>query len=170
MIDLRKVVKKCLPDILVIEETKLNSGFKTENFLINNYQKPIRRDRNEFGGGLMHFFRKGVVCNRVPAFESLNNELICPDLLVCKKKWIIFSIYRPPEASNLELFFRELSFSLNSALDKYENVIIMGDININTHDTQHPGYTRLISFCDVFGMSNLVKGKTCLHQKSQFIN
>ena len=37
----------------------------------------------------------------------------------------------------------------------------MGDININTHDTQHPGYTRLISFCDVFRLSNLVKDKTC---------
>ena len=28
------------------EETKLNADFKTESFLINNYQKPIRRDRN----------------------------------------------------------------------------------------------------------------------------
>ena len=37
----------------------------------------------------------------------------------------------------------------------------MGNININTHDTQHPGYIRLISFCDVFGLSNSVKDKTC---------
>ena len=39
--------------------------------------------------------------------------------------------------------------------------MIMGDINIDTHDIQHPGYTKLISFCDVFGLSNLVKDKTC---------
>ena len=81
--------------------------------------------------------------------------------MVCKKRWPIFSIYRPPDASNLELFFRELSFLLNSALDKYDNVMIMGDINIDTHGFQHPGYTKLISFCDVFGLSNLVKDKTC---------
>ncbi len=155
------VVERCLPDILVIEETKLNSDFKTEAFLIKNYQKPIRRDRNEFGGGLMQFVRKGVVCNRVSAFESPYIEIICSDLMVCKKRWAIFSIYRPPDASNLELFFRELSFFLNSALDKYDNVMIMGDINIDTHDFQHPGYTKLISFCDVFGLSNLVKDKTC---------
>ena len=85
MIDLRLVVEKCLTDILVIEETKINSDFKTEIILINNYQKPIRRERNEFGGGLMQFVRKGVVCNRVPVFESLTNEIICSDLLVCKK-------------------------------------------------------------------------------------
>ena len=159
--DLRLIMERCLPDILVIEETKLNSDFKTETFLINNYQKPIRRDRNEFGGGLMQFVRKGVLCNRVLTFEGPSIELICSELTVCKKKWIIFSIYRPPDAANLELFFRELSFSLNSALDKYDNVMIMGDIKIDTHDIQHPGYTKLISFCDVFGLSNLVKDKTC---------
>ena len=95
MIDLRLVAEKCLSDILVIEETKLNSDFETEVFLINNYQKPIRRDSNEFGGGLMQFVRKGVVFNRVPIFESLTNEIICSNLLVCKMEWIIFSIYRP---------------------------------------------------------------------------
>ena len=45
-------------------------------------------------------------------------------------------------ASNLEIFFRELSSSLNSAIDKYDNVLIMGDINIDTHGIQHPGYTK----------------------------
>ena len=37
----------------------------------------------------------------------------------------------------------------------------MGDINIDTHDYHYPGYTKLISFCDIFGLSNLVKDKTC---------
>ena len=161
IIDLRLIMERCLPDILVIEETKLNSDFKTETFQINNYQRPIRRDRNEFGGGVMQFIRKGVVCNRLPTLESLTLELICSELTVCKKKWVIFSIYRPPDAANLELFFKELSLSLNSALDKYDNALIMGDINIDTHDTQHPGHAKLISFCDVFGLSNLVKDKTC---------
>ena len=37
----------------------------------------------------------------------------------------------------------------------------MGDINIDTQDIQHPRYSKMISFCDVFGLSNLVKDKTC---------
>ena len=36
--DLRFVMERCVPDIMVIEETKLSSEFKTESFLINNYQ------------------------------------------------------------------------------------------------------------------------------------
>ena len=48
--DFRFVMERCLLDISVIEETKLSSVFLTESFLTSNYQKPIRQDRNEFGG------------------------------------------------------------------------------------------------------------------------
>lgn len=36
--DLRLVMERCLPDLLVIQETKLTSDFKTESFVVNNYQ------------------------------------------------------------------------------------------------------------------------------------
>ena len=38
IIDLRILMERCLPDLLVIEETKLSSDFKTDTFLVNNYQ------------------------------------------------------------------------------------------------------------------------------------
>ena len=38
--------------------------------------------------------------------------------------------------------------------------MIMDDINIDTNDIQHPEYANLISFCDVFGLSNLVNNET----------
>ena len=109
----------------------------------------------------MLFARKGVIWKRVSTFESPAIECICSELTVCKKRWVMFSIYRAPEISNLELFLNELSSSLNSALDKHGNVIIMGDMNIDTHDIKHYGHTKLNSFCDVFGRSNIVKDKTC---------
>ena len=40
--DIRMIAERCLPDVLLIEETKLNSDFKTESFLMNNYKSPIR--------------------------------------------------------------------------------------------------------------------------------
>ena len=39
--------------------------------------------------------------------------------------------------------------------------MIMSHINIDTHDIHHSGYTNLISFCDIYGLSNLVEDKTC---------
>ena len=87
-------------------------------------------------------------------------ELLCSELVVAKKKWIIYSIYRPPNA-NIETFFSDLSTSLNRALDRYDNIIVMGDINIDTHNEKDPYFVKSASFCDVFGLSNLVTSKTC---------
>ena len=106
IIDFRVVIERCLPDVLVIEETKLTSDFQTESFLVNNYQKPLRRDRNEFGGGIMLFARKGVVCNRVQILETHSLEILCFELIVSKKKWIVYSLYRPTESSNIDAFLK----------------------------------------------------------------
>ena len=38
IIDLRILMEGCLPDVLVIEETKICFDFKTETFHVNNYQ------------------------------------------------------------------------------------------------------------------------------------
>ena len=35
----------------------------------------------------------------------------------------------------------------------------MGDVNIDTHDRAHPGFEKLMSFCDVFDLTNIVKSK-----------
>ena len=88
-IDLRMIAEKCLPDILLIEETKLDSDFKADLFLINNYKSPIRLDMSEFGGGLMQYSRNGIICNRVTAFEVPSLELMCSEITITKKKWII---------------------------------------------------------------------------------
>ena len=53
---------------------------------MKNYQNPLRRDRNEFGGGLMLYARTGIVCNRVYSLETLNLELICSEITIQKKK------------------------------------------------------------------------------------
>lgn len=124
-------MERCLPDLLGVIETKLNETSKTETLLVNGYKEPIRLDRTKYGGGIMLYVRKGVVSNRVPVFEVPSIELLCSELTVSKRKWIVFSFYRPPD-SNLEAFFEALSNSLNSALDRSENVTIMGDINIDT--------------------------------------
>ena len=154
-------MERCLPDLLVVIETKLNETFKTETLLVNGYKKPIRRDRTVHGRGIMLYVRKGIVSKRVPVFQTPANEPLCSELTASKRLWIVFSFYRPHD-SNLVAFFKALSPSLNSALDRYENVIIMGDINIDTQEPQQPGYNDLMSFCDVFGLSNLVSLKLAL--------
>ena len=60
--------------------------------------------------------------------------------------------------------FQRLSSCINNVLDKYENVVVIGDMNIDGQDRRHPGFEYLKEFCDVFRLENLVKVKTCLQE------
>ena len=92
--------------------------------------------------------------NQIPLFEVSSLELICSELTVDKKKWITLHL-SSPEPRDLDLFFSALSISLNLALDKYGNVILMGDVNIGTFNEEDGANQKLVNFCDVFGFSNL---------------
>ena len=39
----------------------------------------------------------------------------------------------------------------------YENIVVMGDINIDTDDDKAIGQNKLSEFCDVFGLENLIQ-------------
>ena len=82
---------------------------------------------------------------------------------------ICFSIYRPPEYSNLTIFFDEITTTLSKALLKYENIILMEGFNI---DTKCNGMRtdKLEELCDAFNLKNLVKSETCFTKDNKYPN
>ena len=131
--ELKILSKDLMPTVLAISETKIDASFPNVQFLLNDYFNPgdFRKDRTNHGGGLIIYIRKGTPCKRLQQYEESNIESICFEIAVNKRKWLIFAIYRPPYNSNLQLFFQYLSKMTDKALDKYENIIILGDINID---------------------------------------
>ena len=77
------------------------------------------------------------------------------ELTLSKKKWATFFVYRP-QSENISGFFDKLANSTDRAINIYENVVIMGDININTQDHQSQGINKTFDFCDIFGLQNLI--------------
>ena len=78
-------------------ETNLYESFSNAQFTLNGYEIRARRYRNKFGGALIEYDRKGLICKRVAKYEPKFNECICSQITFSKKKWVIFSIYRPPQ-------------------------------------------------------------------------
>ena len=76
-------------------------------------------------------------------------ECICSELTLSNKKWICHNIYRSLSSQNLEVFFNELTDSLYTANEKYENFIVTGD-----HD-------KLEEFCAIFNLTSLINKETC---------
>ena len=48
------------------------------------------------------------------------------------------------------------------ATRKYENIVIMGDINIDTDNDKAAGLDKMSEFCDIFDLENLIRGNTCV--------
>ena len=99
----------------------------------------------ENGCGLIEFNRRGVICKRISDIKLSFSECICSELTLLKNKWLCFSIYRPPFSSKLSIFFEEISVSLSKVILKYQNIIIMGDFNLDLK-TKGIGFNKLDEF------------------------
>ena len=147
IIDLREILSKVELEILAISEIKLSSDFPDAQFKVNGYQyPPFRKDRDANEGGLMVLVRNDLIVRRLIDFEPLEPECICIELTLSKKKWAIFSVYRS-QIVKVKTLFEKLSKSIDLAINKYENIVVMGDININTHDNHCQGINDLKEFC-----------------------
>ena len=49
-------------DYLILSETKIDGSFPTSQFNVEDYEIKARRDRDEYGGGLIEFVRRGLTC------------------------------------------------------------------------------------------------------------
>ena len=82
------------------------------------------------------------------------------EIIFSKKKWVILNIYRPLNAESLTDVFEEMTTSLTKAISNYENIIVMGDFNIDIK-CKGVGSNNLNDFCDIFHLTNIVKSDTC---------
>ena len=109
----------------------------------------------------MKFVRKGLICKTITVPSDITSEIISSELTIIEKKWIVYSVYRPPKESNLITFFQDLAFLLNKYLSTYDNVVVMGGFNIDVKEVTNQSLEKLNTFCKTFGWSYLVKGYTC---------
>ena len=70
-------------------------------------------------------------------------------------------MYRPPQENNKYLFFNELNETLSKAVNSYENIIVIGDLNVDVSDPDKDRNNYLSDFIDTFSLSSLINRKTC---------
>ena len=161
ILNLKDVLPKAPIDILCIDETKLDETFADAQFMIENYQfPPFRRDGNKKGGGKMVFIRKELLAKRLEDFETKSTEIICMELVISKRKWCIIFTYRPPKYDK-EVFFQELSKTVSQAINKYDNILVAGDLNIDVSGSKGLNDNHFSELIDTFNLKNLVKTAAC---------
>ena len=160
--DLRSLLADINPEVITISETKIDHTFPDAQFMIDGYINPenCRKDRNEHGGGLITYIKRGIPHKRLRKIEPKNLEVTCIELIFGKRKWGYVTVYRPPNV-NITSFFTDLATCLEEITNTYDHIIVTGDININTQNDSSPGYHIYKNFIDVFSLKNLIKSDTC---------
>ena len=129
---LREICRKTQIHVLCIDETKLDESFPDAQFHIEGYQYPaFRKDRNKNGGGKTVYVKEGFIANGILAYENINIETTCIEIIISKRKWCLTFAYRPRYNNNKATLFMELNKSLYNIARKYENILIIGHLNIN---------------------------------------
>ena len=116
-------------DILVLNETKLDSSFPTNQFLIEGFSKPYRFDRNRNGGGVMLYIREDIPSKLLRTHNLPSDiEAFFVELNLRKTKWLLSACYRPPKQSD-DYFFKQMSAALDTYGTHYSKFLLIGDFN-----------------------------------------
>ena len=110
----------------------------------------------------MIFTREGLIAKRLYAYEDITSETICLEVTISKTKWCVIFAYRLPYNSNKDGFFKELNKSLSNITRKYENALVVGNLNIDILDKIKDSKNYLSDLCDTFSLSNLISEVTCV--------
>ena len=116
VINFRENCHQAPKDIICVDETKLDSysSYPDFQFHIDGHQvPPFRIDRDKYGGGEIVYVREGFIAKRLANLKGNTSETICIEVMISKKKWYITFAYRPPYSNNKNVFFSELTTSLN---------------------------------------------------------
>ena len=140
-------------DVMVISETKLDDSFPEGQFKIPGYSSPFRLDWDQNGGGIMVFVCEDITAKFL-SFEDKPNEALFIELNFRKKKWLLSCLYNTNK-NNISNYLQRLRNSLDLYSAKYENIILIGDFSVI------PEQSHIETFCESYGLKNLIKVLTC---------
>ena len=133
---------------MIITETESDFSFPSDQFSIDRFAKPFRRDKNKNRGNVM--ISKEIKIN----FLSSDLERLSIELNIRKVKWLFVGCYHPP-SENDNYYFCSLSKVLDSLSSKYEKFLLTGDFNSEDHEIE------ISSFLNNHKAKNIDKEKSC---------
>ena len=146
-------------DILCISETKLDSSYPINQFVIPGYNTPYRLDGPKLkspSGGLLLFIKEHIPSKILKTRYKLpeNLQAIPIELNLRKSKWLVVAVYRPETFKKTD-FICALNNLSDIYSDTYDNILLLGDFNMESTDTD---MLPLIESHDLYSM---IKTPTC---------
>lgn len=146
-------------EIFSICETWLRAD--TPNYLIHiDGYKVYRYDRNARGGGLCIYVKNSIITSLIDIKNNLTEQLWIN--VKCKKdNFAVGVVYRPPTLDS-NLFLAELEDTLGLIFPAVEDIICMGDFNIDMLKLDNLDY--FFSVLESFNLKQIIETPTRITQ------
>ncbi|CAG2185908.1 unnamed protein product [Mytilus edulis] len=157
------LLNRNIVDILFLSETKLDDSFPDAMFTVDNFSF-YRSDRNKYGGGVLAYMRSDLAGDRNKQAEFQDIESIALEVTTEDNKWLFIGAFQQPSIPD-STFSTDFNLTTDKVIKKYDNVLIMGDLNFNMLDDNKS--STLNDSCDIFCMKNIINKATCYNRNSK---
>ena len=139
----------------MITETKLDDSFPASQFFIQGFCTPFRLDRNKNGGGILLYIRSNITSTQLNRYIIKNQiEAFLVEIRIRNSIWLLCCSYNPSKLQ-IASHVQEISNGIDAYCKKYENILIMGDFNVDVKEVS------LHLFCNQYKLKSLNKDPTC---------
>ena len=142
-------------EVVALSETKLDSSFQTSLYEIEKYVM-YRQDKRSNSGGILIYVSKNIPSTCIPIRKNTENiECLSIELNCNGHKILTVCMYKNPRMSpsDFKSYFEELCETM---FNKYEHVIIIGDLNFNMLQNN-----VLSTICPVYNLTDIIDNPTC---------
>ena len=116
-------------DIFMISEAKNDDTFPGSQFFIESFSVPYRLDRTAKGGGILLYIKEDIPSKHKKATFDKSFEGFFIEINLRSKKRLLRCSYKP-HRDNITAHLRIISTALDKLSTDYENVILLGDFNV----------------------------------------
>ena len=143
-------------DALAVTETWLRADIGDHLVSVEGYSF-VRVDRGSRGGGVGVYLRDTLPYSRIDAPEADTFEHVWTKFRVGRKLFAFGVLYRPPHPADYPAAFTDsLQEVLASIFPTVDELIVVGDFNVNLLNVNKPKVQQLISLFDSFGLRQVV--------------
>lgn len=157
ILDLKEFVSLNKIHILTVSETWLNSNISDELVHIENYVF-VRSDREGRGGGVGIYVHNSI---RFTLIDMQNNniEQIWILVQICQSNVALGSVYNPYEREYVN-FLNEFENSVANCLPCSENILCLGDINIDFLNFENRATIYMQNILESLGLYQIITQPT----------
>lgn len=145
-------------DIVVVTETFLNTNISDDLIQIANYTL-MRKDRATFGGGVAIYIKTFLNFRPIATVDIPDYEQLWVLIIIDKHKFAVGGVYLPHK-SRYRNFLDIFEENLSNLLPAHDDILCLGDFNIDLFKFDATETVQYVSMLDAFGLTQLIKDPT----------